>query len=135
MDRTVDSTGPTAKKRKMESAAAADRFYNFPSDQALSARRLASSKPLYITTLGGGQPVNAIEFSDDGSFFVSGGNNNSVLLWSTSNAINCKDIQPQNTKMDTKHECIIVSLAMTPDNERIFSGSKDKKVLIHDATT
>jgi WD40 repeat protein len=135
------------KKRKIEivgddagSTHTDGRFYNFSySDKLSSAERFASSKPLHCTNLpgyhGDGKSVNAIEFSEDGSFFVSGGKDNTVLLWSTSNAINCKESRPKTIKMNTKHEYTIVFLAMTPDNERIFSGSRDKKVLLHDATT
>jgi WD40 repeat protein len=80
------------KKRKIEivgddagSTHTDGRFYNFSySDKLLSDERFASSKPLHCTNLpgyhGDGKSVNAIEFSDDGSFFVSGGKDNTVLL-------------------------------------------------------
>ena len=76
-----------------------------------------------------------VEFSDDGSLFVSGGDDDGrVLMWPTSKAVDLK-WKPEATEMETKHEDYIWCMAMSSDNQRIFSGGRDSKVLIHDADT
>ena len=113
-----------------------DNFYKFPSNK-ISAERLSSSQPLNCRDLVGQHSergVNVVEFSDDESLFVSGGRDGRVLLWPTSEAVDEK-WDPEPTEMKTKHDYSIWCLAISPDNRRIFSGSGDNKLLIHDVKT
>jgi WD40 repeat protein len=81
--------------------------------------------------------VNVIEFSQDGSYFASGSNDGKVLLWSTNAVTDGQEfLFTGRPKMETKHEDgTVYSLALSPDNERIFSGGYDKRLLVHDAST
>ena len=80
--------------------------------------------------VGHGKVVLETEFSEDGSLLVSGGWEPFVRLWSLNQNRNgeCTPI----AIMETMHKGDIRCLAFSPDNRRIFSGSDDKKVLIHD---
>ena len=82
----------------------------------------------------GGESVNIVEFSDDGSWFVSGGDDGRVLLWLTGNALD-DEWTPEPIEIDAKHENDITGLAVSPYNNRIFSGGGDNKLLIHDVDT
>ena len=82
----------------------------------------------------GGELVNIVEFSDDGSWFVSGGDDGRVLLWPTGNALD-DEWTPEPIEIDAKHGSNILGLAMSPYNDSIFSGSEGKKLLINDVDT
>ena len=72
-----------------------------------------------------------MEFSDDGTLLVSGGQDETVRLWSLNQS--CDGWK--STEMKTKHEDVVSCSAFSPDNQRIVSGGLDKKVLIHDTNT
>ena len=80
--------------------------------------------------------VNVIEFSDDGSFFVSGGNDGRLLVWPENPVLDSsEDMFTKPTAMEKK-QGVITSLAVDSENDCIFSGSLDDgKVFIHDART
>jgi WD repeat-containing protein 22 len=78
--------------------------------------------------------VDAIEFSDDGMFFVSGGQDRRVLLWNISEVFSNKKI-PEPIVMAMEHENSLFCLAVSPDNDRIFSGGKERNVYVHDPIT
>lgn len=94
---------------------AMENCYQFPSNK-ISVEQLSSLQPLNCRDLNGQhseQGVNVIEFSDDGSLFVSGGDDDGrVLLWPTNKAIDLK-WKPQATEMETKHEDYIWCLALS----------------------
>ena len=136
---------PQAKKRKigatvdegpMAAGTSRDVSVKFPSS-AISAQLLtSSSQPLKSRDLvgqHGGLAVDAIEFSDDGSFFVSGGDDGRVLLWPTDKAIDPK-WEPQPTAINTNHR-IVTCLAVSPDNGLILSGGFDNNLNIHNVKT
>ena len=100
--------GPAAKKRKTTSEFDDGSFfstssYNFPS-MKISAERIASSQPLHCRFITGHHSdgaVNAVEFSDDSSFFVSGGSDGRVLSW-PSRKVDDEKWTPKAKKMSTK---------------------------------
>ena len=145
-----EGEGPRTKKRKREEVDGDDEgsisvfsrtistFYKFPSI-GISAEWLSSPLQLLRTRdrrdYHVGEGVNVVEFSDDGSFFISGGDDGRVLLWPTEQAVNCDSVLVDI--MDSEHErSSVFCLAMSPDNKRIFSGSgNDKKLFVHDSNT
>ena len=78
--------------------------------------------------------VGAMDFSQDGRFLVSGGGDKIVRLWSLNN-LNPLNRTSLPNEMNTKHESVVISLTMSPDSRRIFSGGIDKKIIIHDVAT
>ena len=130
---------PMAKKRKLESQSSgdgddgehlaagnsrsdvciSDKFYKFPSKK-ISAERLSSSQPLNCRDLivhhgdGEAKAINVVEFSIDGSLFVSGGADGRVLLWPISKAVD-ENWKPRATEMETEHDYSIWCLAISPD--------------------
>ena len=76
-----------------------------------------------------------MEFSGDGKFLVSGGGDKSVRLWSLSQGVEGRDSPIKGHEMRTKHDDFVRCVAISSDNNRIFSGGYDSKVLIHDAKT
>ena len=78
--------------------------------------------------------VNALEFSDDGSLFVSGSDDMRVLLWPISEALTSRET-PSPFLMEAEHSSNIFCLAINPDNSRIYSGGNDQKIIIHDMHT
>ena len=79
--------------------------------------------------------ARTLEFSNDGSWFISGGIDGRVLLWPTKKALDTR-WTPDPTVMDDKHKMYSTAcLAISPDNGKIVSGGLDKKMIIHDTTT
>ena len=79
--------------------------------------------------------TRTVEFSNDGSWFVSGCYDGRVLLWPTTKALD-NQWTPNPIEMKEKHDMNSVTcLAMSSDNSRILSGGLDDKILIHDITT
>ena len=82
-------------------------FYKFPFN-GISAELLSSSaQSLGSRDLIGhhsGKSINVVEFSDDGSWLVSGGDDGRVLLWPTGNVLNdqCTP-EPIEIEIDAKH--------------------------------
>ncbi|XP_057656981.1 DDB1- and CUL4-associated factor 5 [Diorhabda carinulata] len=72
--------------------------------------------------------VNAIEFSVDGEYLVSGGDDKRVLLWYVPGAIYD---QGSPVVMTAPHRSNIFCLTFDSCNEKIFSGGNDDQVLIH----
>lgn len=146
----VDGGNPQAKKRKItktnetsndgtsssRTMPATGSFYKFPSNRISALQLSFSAEPLRSRDLKGchsNRPVNTIEFSNDGSWFVSGGDDGRVLLWPIDKALDDYQWTPKSTALDTKHGSYVFCLAVSPNNDRIFSG--DNKLLVHDVTT
>ena len=139
-----------AKKRKVETERGDDggnstgnsSRHNFIQQigGGLSVERMSSSQPLICRNIfqshHGNDRVIVVEFSDDGSLLVSGDEDGRVLLWPTSKAID-EEWTPNPTAMETMDNryFAIWCLAMSPDNERVFSGNEDTQVLIYNINT
>ena len=77
--------------------------------------------------------VNALSFSKCGQFLASGGDDKRILLWDVSQAID----RPNKAKnvMKAKHESNVFCIDFDCQNEKLFSGGNDEKLLIHDLKT
>ena len=137
--------GLEAKKRKISAVDGEDDSLLAGSSKARSATKTistdwlsSSQKHLRSRDLTGqlnGKPVNVIEFSDDGSWFVSGGDDGRMLLWPTIKALDEKWTPKATEIKDPKYDYAIFCLAVSPDNGRIFSAGGCGKLLINDVTT
>ena len=111
--------------------------YKFPA-KGFSVERLSNWQPLKTRDRNGEQghdeEVRSVEFSDDGSFFLTGSDRGRVLLWSMDRAIG-RECDPKATAMNTRHGGNIFGLSISPDNNRIFSAADDGKLFVHDART
>ena len=80
--------------------------------------------------------IYAIEFSDDGSFLASGGCDEIVRLWPDLKSTENEDHHIVPIEIETRHESPVFSLAISPDNNRLFSGGyEDGKIFIHNIQT
>nr|XP_032521050.1 DDB1- and CUL4-associated factor 5 isoform X2 [Danaus plexippus plexippus] len=93
-------------------------------------KRLNASKNLYrrdlVCHFG---CVNAIEFSYNGELLVSGGDDRRVMLWQFGQAV-LNYGKPESMK--ALHLSNIFCLGITSDNQKIFSGGNDDRVIVHD---
>ena len=135
---------PQAKKRKLDQPTTSGSIYNFPTDR-ISADRLSYSQSsldsFNLKGYHGGQSVVVwhggtrqsvvVEFSEDGSYFLSGGCDCRVLLWSAKGLLGSKRGLWSN-KISSEHGASVLCLAMSSDNQKIFSGGDDLKLFIHD---
>ena len=78
--------------------------------------------------------VNAIDFSEDGNFFISGGEDCVVKLWKINDLFFEK--KSVAAVMDEAHVRNVFCLSISPDNSRIYSSGLDESnVKIHDTCT
>lgn len=73
--------------------------------------------------------VNAIEFSNDGLFILSGGDDRRVLMWNVEKALS--DIG-EPCSMKGEHNSNIFCLAINNSNSKLYSGGNDEQVVVHD---
>ena len=85
----------------------------------------------YRELLGHTDYIGTMGFSEDGTLLVSGGTDKTVRLWSLNQGRRVNS----SCVMETKHERAVSCLAMSPDNNQIFSGGFDSKIYIHDVQT
>ncbi|CAN7994818.1 unnamed protein product, partial [Ixodes hexagonus] len=76
--------------------------------------------------------VNAIEFSADGDWLVSGGDDKRVLVWNVMEALS----GPTTPRaMKGKHNSNIFCLSLDSCNRTVFSAGNDEQVIVHDMET
>lgn len=76
--------------------------------------------------------VNAIEFSNDGEWLASGGDDKRVLMWNVDKALSGV-YNPQ--AMKGEHNSNIFCLGFDSKHSRLFSAGNDEQVILHDVTT
>ena len=77
--------------------------------------------------------VNALSFSNCGTYLASGGDDRRILIWDVSQAL---DQRPKSRKiMKATHESNIFCIDFDCGNRKLFSGGNDEKLLIHDLKT
>ena len=77
--------------------------------------------------------VNALSFSNCGTYLASGGDDRRILIWDVSKAL---DQRPKARKiMKATHESNIFCIDFDCGNRKLFSGGNDEKLLIHDLKT
>lgn len=76
--------------------------------------------------------VNAIEFSNDGEWLVSGGDDRRVLVWNVEKALQGKG---EPTNMKGEHGSNIFCLGFDNTRQKIFSAGNDEQVIVHDFKT
>ncbi|GFY50484.1 DDB1- and CUL4-associated factor 5 [Trichonephila inaurata madagascariensis] len=96
-------------------------------------RRFEFSKYLYSKDLFAHYGcVNAIEFSNDGEWLVSGGDDKRVLIWNIDKTLSgC--LQPK--VMKGEHNSNIFCLGFSTSHTKLFSAGNDEQVLAHDVAT
>lgn len=72
--------------------------------------------------LGHTAPVQTVEFSDDGQLLITGGRDNSVKIWSTTDARPVKTLRG--------HSNGVRSVDIAPDGRRVVSGGQDDRVIL-----
>ena len=76
--------------------------------------------------------VNAIEFSHDGGYMVSAGDDRRVLLWNLQESLEGKgQVQCMAAEHRSNVFCLDTDHALT----KIYSGGNDEQVIVHDAKT
>jgi WD40 repeat protein len=71
--------------------------------------------------------VNSVAFSSDGTWIVSGSDDNSVRVWDALTGVELKELKG--------HTSWVKSVAFSSDGMRIVSGSTDDSVRVWDAST
>ncbi|GIX69582.1 DDB1- and CUL4-associated factor 5 [Caerostris extrusa] len=103
------------------------------SNMQMIDRRLQFSKYLYSKDLYAHYGcVNAIEFSNNGEWLVSGGDDKRVLLWNIDKTLSGK-IQPKS--MTGEHNSNIFCLGFSAKHTKLFSAGNDEQVISHDVST
>ncbi|XP_067119886.1 DDB1- and CUL4-associated factor 5-like [Centruroides vittatus] len=95
--------------------------------------RLLNAKSLYRKDLFAHYGcVNAIEFSANGEWLVSGGDDRRVLLWNVEKAISGVS---HPIAMLGEHNSNIFCLGFDTGHTRLFSAGNDEQVVVHDIET
>ncbi|XP_076318267.1 DDB1- and CUL4-associated factor 5-like [Tachypleus tridentatus] len=76
--------------------------------------------------------VNAIEFSHDGEWLASGGDDRRVLLWNVERTMTGKN-KPE--AMKAEHNSNIFCLCFDIKHTKLFSAGNDEQVVVHDPHT
>ena len=88
-------------------------------------------EPIYSKDLEGHfDVIQALEFSDDGSLLVTGGDDGRILIWNTEQALDSTR-QSAPTQLTLLYFSLF-SLAISPDNSRIFAGGLGRDIFVFD---
>ncbi|KAL7016125.1 hypothetical protein ACKWTF_009929 [Chironomus riparius] len=99
----------------------------------LFADRLSISKNLFKRDLVSHYGcINAIEFSREGNWLISGGDDRRVLLWNLHKSM--LNIEEPNAMLK-QHLSNIFCLSFDSKNTRVYSGGNDDMAIIHDITS
>lgn len=98
-------------------------------------RRLQFSKSLYSKDLYAHYGcVNAVEFSNDGEWLVSGGDDKRILIWNVDKTLSGKH-RPQPKIMKGEHNSNIFCLGFNYSHSKLYSAGNDEQVILHDVNT
>jgi len=101
------------------------------SRQNLFLNTSLKSRSLYcLDVLAHQDCVQALEFSDDGQYFVSSSLDMCLFLWKMDDTMTNKS-KPKPTAIHADFNSNAFCLAFGPENDHVFSGS-DEKIIIHD---
>lgn len=96
-------------------------------------RRLEFSKSLHNKDLYAHYGcVNAVEFSNDGEWLVSGGDDKRVLIWNVDRTLS-GSYQPK--VMKGEHNSNIFCLGFNASHTKLYSAGNDEQVILHDVRT
>lgn len=96
-------------------------------------RRLQFGKSLYSKDLYAHYGcVNAVEFSNDGEWLVSGGDDKRVLIWNVDRTLS-GSYQPK--VMKGEHNSNIFCLGFNASHSKLYSAGNDEQVILHDVKT
>ncbi|XP_015918100.2 uncharacterized protein [Parasteatoda tepidariorum] len=79
--------------------------------------------------------VNAIEFSNDGQWMISGGDDKRVLVWKMIKTLTSSSNSYQPTAMKSEHNSNIFCLAFNKSHTKLLSAGNDEQVILHDINT
>lgn len=96
-------------------------------------RRLQFCKSLYSKDLYAHYGcVNAVEFSNDGEWLVSGGDDKRILIWNVDRTLS-GTYQPK--VMKGEHNSNIFCLGFNASHTKLYSAGNDEQVILHDVKT
>ena len=93
----------------------------------ISNTATADEKPEIFVQLGHSGSVNAVTFSSDGRYIVSGSDDNTVKLWEVSTG--------REIRTFIGHAKPVYSVALSPDDRYALSGSADETIKLWDIQT
>jgi len=102
------------------------------SQRGFSAELLGQSQPVHCKDLlGHSEVIRAIEFSNDGSLLVSGGDGGRpVLIWRMDQVLSDRTHQPVPSELKvTRNDFKLYSLAVSPDKSRTFLEAETKQFM------